>query len=189
MNEQQPKLKVGDSVVVKPGTKDPDTGGDISGWQGRITDFSADANAPTVGIRWDSITLKNILLTTLQHSEPEYSEQIVVSEVGAFIPRKLFGQKEQIVKELAQAGVFAPEPEPPRCGVRRVAPVDITRETQWLQEHRHEYIGQWVALDGDRLVSHGTNARAVSEAARAAGVELPFFIRIEPAAEAPFGGW
>lgn len=120
----------------------------------------------------------------------EYSEQIVVSEVGAFIPRKLFGQKEQIVNELAQAGVFAPpEPEPPRRGVRRVAPVDIARETQWLQEHRHEYIGQWVALDGDRLISHGTNARAVFEAARAAGVELPFFTRIEPAEEAPFGGW
>lgn len=71
MNEQQPKLKVGDSVVVKPGTKDPDTGGDISGWQGRITDFSEDDHAPTVGIRWDSITLKNIPLATLQHSEDE----------------------------------------------------------------------------------------------------------------------
>lgn len=71
MNKQQPKLKVGDSVVVKPGTKDPDTGGDISGWQGCITDFSEDDHAPTVGIRWDSLTLKNMPRATLQHSEDE----------------------------------------------------------------------------------------------------------------------
>jgi len=120
----------------------------------------------------------------------EDRDQIVVSEVGAFIPRKLFGQKDQIVNELAQAGVFAPpEPEKPRPEVRRVPLVDIARETQWLKEHRHEYIGQWVALDGDRLISHGTNAREVSEAARAAGVEVPFFTRIEPDEELPFGGW
>jgi hypothetical protein len=120
----------------------------------------------------------------------EYSDQIVVSEIGVFIPRKLFGQKDQIVNELAQAGVFAPpEPEQPKPEVRRVPMVDISRETQWVKEHRHEYVGQWVALDGERLVSHGTNAREVSEAARAAGVEVPFFTRVEPDEELPFGGW
>jgi hypothetical protein len=120
----------------------------------------------------------------------EYLDQIVVSEAGAFIPKKLFGRREQIVNELDQAGVFTPPPpEQSKPHVRRVPLVDISRETQWLKEHRHEYIGQWVALDGDQLVSHGTNARAVSEAARDAGVEVPFFTRVEPDEELPFGGW
>ncbi len=39
MSEKKYSLKAGDSVVVKPGTKDPDLGGDIGGWQGRITEF------------------------------------------------------------------------------------------------------------------------------------------------------
>ena len=37
----QPALfKVGDSVIVKPGTQDPDYAGDIGGWQGRITEIT-----------------------------------------------------------------------------------------------------------------------------------------------------
>ncbi|MCI0336724.1 MAG: hypothetical protein L0226_04040 [Acidobacteria bacterium] len=40
MKENRLNLKVGDSVAVKSGTKDPDTGGDITGWQGRITEFA-----------------------------------------------------------------------------------------------------------------------------------------------------
>jgi hypothetical protein len=43
----------------------------------------------------------------------------------------------------------------------------------WIREHRDEYLGQWVALDGDRLVSHGTDGKQVYAQARAAGVEVP----------------
>lgn len=39
MSEKKRNLKVGDSVIVKPGVKDPDTGGDIGGWQGRVSGF------------------------------------------------------------------------------------------------------------------------------------------------------
>lgn len=28
-------------------------------------------------------------------------------------------------------------------------------EMQWLDEHREEYRGQWVALNGSQLVTHG----------------------------------
>ena len=63
------------------------------------------------------------------------------------------------------------------------------REMQWLSQHRHEYPGQYVALDGDRLVSHGTDGREVYRQARAAGVKVPFMAHIEPADALPFGGW
>ncbi len=63
------------------------------------------------------------------------------------------------------------------------------REMEWLSKHRHEYPGQYVALDGDRLVSHGTDGREVYRQAQAAGVKHPFMAHIEPADALPFGGW
>ena len=44
---------------------------------------------------------------------------------------------------------------------------------RWLDEHRAEYLGQWVALDGDRLISHGTDGVLVHAQAKAAGIASP----------------
>ena len=48
-------LKKEDIVKVKPGVIDPDFGGEIGGWQGRISEADDDI----VCIDWDSITLSN----------------------------------------------------------------------------------------------------------------------------------
>ncbi|MEW6127350.1 MAG: DUF5678 domain-containing protein [Acidobacteriota bacterium] len=63
------------------------------------------------------------------------------------------------------------------------------REMQWIKQHRIEYAGQWVALDGDQLISHSTNAKEVFAAAEASGIHLPLVVRIEAPNEIPFGGW
>lgn len=64
------------------------------------------------------------------------------------------------------------------------------REHAWLEQNRDEYLGQWVALEGDRLLAHGTNAREVYLAAREAGVRAPFLERVMPEEEGAFwGGW
>ena len=63
------------------------------------------------------------------------------------------------------------------------------RERRWIDEHRDEYLGQWVALDGERLLASGDDARTVYQAARAAGVHIPYVMRVEPRDELPFGGW
>jgi hypothetical protein len=60
-------LHVGDSVVVKAETLDPDFEIDISGWQGRIEEVYDD----TVLIRWDSITLRGIRLDMIIRCENE----------------------------------------------------------------------------------------------------------------------
>lgn len=61
---------------------------------------------------------------------------------------------------------------------------------KWIDEHRGEYLGQWVALVGDRLISHGPDARKVYLAAKAAGVEVPFVERVREKETLPFmGGW
>ncbi len=63
------------------------------------------------------------------------------------------------------------------------------RERVWIAAHRNDYNGQWVALDGERLLAHGTNAREVYLAARAAGVRAPFLEQVMPNLEPYIGGW
>jgi len=67
--------------------------------------------------------------------------------------------------------------------------VDLSRELRWIEEHRAEYAGQWVAVRGDNLLSSGSDGRQVYEAARAAGDERPFVTRVKPDGELPFAGW
>lgn len=47
-------------------------------------------------------------------------------------------------------------------------------EMQWIREN----VGQWLALDGDRLVSHGPTLNKVGAEARAKGVEEPLFYHV-----------
>lgn len=68
-------------------------------------------------------------------------------------------------------------------------PVNERREElQWLAKESGPYAGEWVALDGSRLVAHGLKLADVSAAATAAGVGEPFFARV-PKDKLPFGGW
>ena len=48
------------------------------------------------------------------------------------------------------------------------------REMGWLSRHEAEFAGQWLALDGDRLVSHGTDPEKVFAEAQTQGVIHPF---------------
>jgi Calcium binding len=60
---------IGESVVVKPGVTDPDTGRDIGGWQGRISAILDEGEIVT--IQWDSLTLKSIPPAHIAWSEEE----------------------------------------------------------------------------------------------------------------------
>ena len=62
------------------------------------------------------------------------------------------------------------------------------REMRWLSQHEAEYVGQWLALDGDRLVSCGTDPHQVFAEAQAQGVADPFMAFAE-ADEPAMGGW
>ncbi len=62
-------------------------------------------------------------------------------------------------------------------------------ERAWIEQHRDEYLNQWVALDGDRLLAHGIDAREVYLAARAMSDAVPYIKRVKPSDRLPFGGW
>lgn len=75
--------------------------------------------------------------------------------------------------------------------VKFVEPIpapDPLPSQRWLQAHAHEYGGQWVALDGDRLIAHGADAASVFALADADGAYLPLLTFIEPADALPFAG-
>lgn len=64
------------------------------------------------------------------------------------------------------------------------------KSLRWLQENREKYLGQWVALDGDRLVATGASAKEVYSKAKAEGVEIPFVELVTELESGPFtGGW
>lgn len=69
-------------------------------------------------------------------------------------------------------------------------PVNERREEmEWLARESGSYAGQWIALDRNRLVAHGPKLAAVRAAARAAGIEEPFFASVPDDKDLPFAGW
>ena len=69
-------------------------------------------------------------------------------------------------------------------------PVNERREElQWLATESRPYAGEWVTLDGPRLVAHGAKLATVSAEANAAGVAEPLFARVRRDDDLPFGGW
>ena len=74
----------------------------------------------------------------------------------------------------------------------RVSPIkqpDYRPSMRWLAEHAREYAGQWVALDGDRLIAHGPDARTVYAAANADGAYLPLVTQVEDPDAPPYIGF
>lgn len=66
---------------------------------------------------------------------------------------------------------------------RRVPPKPLPEGAmpalRWIAEHAREYAGQWVALDGARLIAHSRDHDEVWAAAQASGVYLPMVTFVE----------
>src|SRR5438105_2229115 len=65
-------------------------------------------------------------------------------------------------------------------------PKDRRLEDAWLESHRDEYAGEWVALAGNRLIAHSSRLKEVAEIVWSEGIEDALFIRVEPGNAAPF---
>ena len=64
------------------------------------------------------------------------------------------------------------------------------RRLEWLKSHREEHGGQYVALDGDRLIAVGPNYRVAREKALTAGKTNAFVTYLsKPDEIAEMGGW
>ncbi len=118
------------------------------------------------------------------------ADHIVLRDEGVFIPRSIFGRDAQLT--CTQQGEGAALVVTVSVGseqVRHLKSTGRTSELEWLEEHGEEYVGQWVALDGDRLVAASPKATDVFREIRKSNVDSPFVVKVEPEAELPFGGW
>jgi hypothetical protein len=82
-----------------------------------------------------------------------------------------------------------------QSGARREPPIklatpipepDLQGAMQWLAGNSEQYSGQWVALDGGRLIAHSASHDEVAEAAKADGAYLPLITFVEPKPARPF---
>lgn len=90
---------------------------------------------------------------------------------------------------LAQQAAAPVQVKPPRDKRVPARPMkDRTRERQWVQEHKHEYAGQWVALDGDRLVAASLVQKEVVDAVDTTLPEPPLVLRIPSPDDLPYVG-
>jgi Family of unknown function (DUF5678) len=93
------------------------------------------------------------------------------------------------LRALFDRSVTEPPAKPPRDKRVPSQPMpDRTCERQWVEDHKHEYPGQWVALDGDRLIAASTNEMEVWDAVDADGAHLPLVLRVPAPDDLPFMG-
>ncbi len=65
---------------------------------------------------------------------------------------------------------------------------DHTPRLRWMETHAAEFAGQYIALDGDRLIAHGADPETVFAALRAASPPVPYFGYIPSADATPMLG-
>jgi hypothetical protein len=59
----------------------------------------------------------------------------------------------------------------------------------WLEEHRQEYAGQWVALNDGKLIAHSSDGEALVMPVRKSGVKSPMIVFVEPPGAELFVGF
>src|SRR5688572_1882537 len=92
-----------------------------------------------------------------------------VDQIIKSIERLPATERERIRQWLEEKGAKNGEGHGSQAHVNRSA-----KSLRWLDQNRQEYFGQWVALDGDRLIASGLTAKEVYSKAKAESVETPF---------------
>ena len=111
----------------------------------------------------------------------------VISDIRALSPE----QQEQL-RRLLNGSVVSLEkndlPMKPRI-IGTYTPKDRSKEFAWLAEHQADYAGQWVALDGSRLLSHGLVLKEVMAEVEKAGIKDALVVRAESSDAPPYIGF
>lgn len=92
--------------------------------------------------------------------------------------------KAEFLRNLLEEKLSSEAPTPPLAFPAKIIATDLpirdrTREYAWLEQHRDEYDGQYVALDGDTLIAAGASAKEVVSVARARGIVGALVLYVE----------
>lgn len=69
---------------------------------------------------------------------------------------------------------------------------DYSRQHKRLEEHREEYAGQWVALDGDKLIAADFDGSEVAKKVHKLGINCAYVVFVESENDSRFisgGTW
>jgi len=93
--------------------------------------------------------------------------------------------------ELAEYLLQQANQSPPASDLGRAGGENKRRQREnWFAAHRETYAGQYVALDGDRLVGTGQSYTEAATAAKRAGVNDAYIDYVHPPEGVGFvGGW
>ena len=96
-----------------------------------------------------------------------------VFEHGVLRPLEPLALAEQQHVQIVIRDAEPPDATPPEeeAGLRRA-------EREWFRAHGAEYRGEWLALQGDGMISHGEDLRTVRNEARAKGVQHPLLVHV-----------
>jgi hypothetical protein len=81
------------------------------------------------------------------------------------------------VELAAYKGWFMTTKTSPQARKASLGKVDLSREREWILQHGHQYLGQWVVLGDGRLVGHTADSSEVDSIvarARAEGIHVPY---------------
>ena len=125
----------------------------------------------------------------MQNAANGYNEGAMVRQLDAVYEQGVLRPLEPLtLPEHQRVRVTVEDQAAPQKGT--TPPINERKEEfLWLANESGPYAGQWVALDGSRLIAHGAELATVSAAARAAGVIRPLLTHLPPEGELPFGGW
>lgn len=73
-------------------------------------------------------------------------------------------------------------PDVSRGRPRQALALPRTREANWIAQHREELaalVGEWIVVEGDRLVSHSVDPVQAITDARRQGVAVPYLILVD----------
>ncbi len=104
--QQIPDFCIGDSVLVKVGTTDPDLGTRLDGWQGRVSNIEmGDRDEVLLAISWDSITLETMHWAVIEQCEVrglDWTEIVLVADqVDSTTPRDTEADVKKAILHLA----------------------------------------------------------------------------------------
>lgn len=159
MKADNTSLKIGDSVKVKPGVLDPDTGAlSLEGWQGRIVDIRPQEEGKTlIDIEWDSRTLREMPKASIDACEEEglswtlmalYAEDLVLT-TARDTPDDVKRAREEL--ETAHIRSYTWLGEPGKRIQQILAGVDPDDEMEVI-ERWGEYLEQHLSFPFDAVV-------------------------------------
>jgi hypothetical protein len=92
-----------------------------------------------------------------------------IYENGVFKPLKPqpFKENERVMLRVSKVSKAAPGGWNPR-----------TAEMKWIGENAHSYKGEYVAVEGSELISHGVDGHKVMAEARNKGVQHPLIYHV-----------